>query len=138
MIDQDRILALDIGDQWTGIAMSDTLKMLAKPLETVKTSTLINHLKKLIDTHHVKTIIIGNPITLKGTESAQTKKVHAIKKQLEDALPTITWVLWDERLTSKQATAMQRKLMKQEALKEHAIAAAIILQTYLDYQSYKS
>lgn len=138
---QDQILALDIGDQWTGIAISDTLKMFAKPLETVETSILLERLKKLIDVYHVQTVIIGNPITLRGTESEQTKKVHGMKHKLEQALPDIHLVLWDERLSSKQAATLQRKKSKKakhEALKEHAIAAAIFLQTYLDYQSYKS
>ena len=38
-------LALDIGDRWTGIAISDPLHMFARPYETVSTDTLHDYLK---------------------------------------------------------------------------------------------
>jgi putative Holliday junction resolvase len=132
-----KLLALDLGDQWTGMALSDTLFFTARPHKTVPTSALQSTLQELIVAEKIKTIIIGLPITLRGTDSAQTNKVHSMKKNLEQQFPDISWVLWDERLTSKQASSLKTTRTKEEKLRSHAIAAAFILQSYLDYLQYQ-
>lgn len=132
-----KLLALDLGDQWTGIALSDTLFFTARPHKTVATSALQSALQEIIAAEKIKTIIIGLPITLRNTESAQTNKVQLMKKNLEQQFPTISWVLWDERLTSKKATSLKKTRTKEEKLHSHAIAAAFILQSYLDYLHYQ-
>ena len=75
------------------------------------------------------------PKTFKGAESEQTKKIVSIKEKLEKNFTKINWVLWDERLSSKRAQQMQinQKDLKEKKHKEHSIAAAFILQSYLDY-----
>jgi putative pre-16S rRNA nuclease len=128
-----KILALDIGDQWTGTALSDLLGFTAKPYGTVPTSQLEDFISKTIEREPIKEIVIGYPITLRGTESMQTKKITEKKKQLEHDFPTITWQLWDERLTSKQAAGIKKAKTKEEKIQSHSIAAALILQSYLEY-----
>lgn len=130
---QQKVLALDPGDQWTGTAISDIMGFTAKPLETIPTNNLVENLKKIIDQHAIKHIVVGYPITLRGTQSEQTKKVIALKESLEKIFPTITWRLWDERLTSQQADKLKRAKTKEEKLKAHSVAVAFILQTYLEY-----
>jgi putative Holliday junction resolvase len=132
-----KILALDPGDQWVGTALSDILGFTAKPLETVPISNLIEWLGKIIAKHSLQHIVIGYPLTLRGTQSEQTKKVIALKQSLETSFPKIQWHLWDERLTSKQAEKLKHATTKEEKLLAHSVAAAFILQSYLDYLYHK-
>ena len=132
-----KIIAFDLGDVHTGIARADELGFCAAPYTTVATKNLIAWIKQALIDKLFDTVVIGLPKTLKGTESQQTKKVIEYKENLEKLFPTVTWILWDERLTSKQARALKPKKIKQEKDKEHAIAAALILQGYLESLHYK-
>ena len=69
---------------------------------------------------------------MSGTESEQTKKIIAQKEELEMLFPKIKWILWDERLSSKRLNIKQAK-NKADKVHSHSIAAASILQTYLDF-----
>jgi len=125
--------ALDVGDVWTGSAVSDALKITCSPYKTFKTEDLEDLIAELRDTISVSQIVIGHPKTMKGTESEQTKKVIAIKKELEDKFPEIEWILWDERLSSKRAEQLPgKKILKKDKIHSHSQAAAFILQSYLD------
>lgn len=129
-----KIAALDLGDRWIGVALSDPLRILARPFKTIERSQLTSFLHECIDQESIRTIVVGYPITLRGRESQQTKQVVADVDMLKNEFPTIEWVLWDERLTSKQAAQLSKK--KQDKQTEHAMAAALILQTYLTSRSY--
>lgn len=128
-----KIIALDIGDVWTGIAISDALGMLARPYQTVKSNSLESFLALLLKEEQIKTIVVGYPKTLRGTESQQTKKVKMKKEKLEQLFADVSWELWDERLTSKQAEALKKATTAEAKKKSHSIAAALILSSYLDY-----
>ncbi|MGE0009329.1 MAG: Holliday junction resolvase RuvX [Candidatus Babeliales bacterium] len=132
-----KLLGLDIGDQWTGIAISDDLHIIASPHHTVASKYLESTLTKLFGTEKIQTVVVGYPITMKGTESDQTRKVVAHKEELAQLFPFIEWVLWDERLSSKQANAIKHAKTKEEKLKQHSMAAALILKSYLDHLAYK-
>ncbi len=131
-----KILALDIGDRWTGVAISDPLGILPRPYDTFKTSELYTALEKTIQKERIVTIVVGLPTTMRGTESDQTKKIIAIAQDLKNHFPDIEWKMWDERLTSKQAAQMKSTKTKEDKLKSHAIAAAIFLSTYLEYKRF--
>jgi len=133
-----KIMALDIGDKWTGVALSDPLGILAKPYDTVKTPELYTFLENVISKEHISIIVVGLPITLRGTQSEQTKKIIAITEELEKQFPTIIWKQWDERLTSKQAATIKLAKNKPDKLHSHAIAAALILSGYLEFQRFHS
>lgn len=130
-----KILALDIGDQWTGIAVSDTLGFFAKPYTTVESSKLNKFLSEFCKAEAIDKIIIGYPKTMKGTESLQTKKVLETKERLASLFKNIQFLLWDERLSSKRAEAISAAKTKEQKLKSHAIAAAFILDSYLLFSS---
>src|SRR6476660_3604580 len=98
-----KILALDIGDAWTGTALSDALGMFAKPYQTAETKNLTAFLRELFSKEKIETIVIGHPRTMKGTSSDQTKKVEAAKEMVEKEFPEKKFLLWDERLSSKRA-----------------------------------
>jgi putative pre-16S rRNA nuclease len=130
-----KISALDIGDQWTGIALSDNLGLLAKPYKTVATIDLMSAIKDLIEQEQIIQCIVGHPKTLKGTVSEQTKKIEAMAGVLEQTYPSLSWRLWDERLSSKRASMQKKNISKEEKLRSHSVAAAFILDSYLTYTS---
>jgi len=127
-----KVLALDIGDKHTGVAISDALGFIAKPLTTVPSATLSAYIQDILSKEKIATIIIGYPKTMRGTSSEQTKKVEATKEALEKEFPAITWKFWDERMTSQQAARIKKIENKADKLHSHAIAAALILAGYLD------
>lgn len=130
-----RIIALDIGDAWTGVAISDFAGITARPFTTLSSINLITQLEDLIKKEKVTEIIIGYPQTVRGTESDQTRKVVATADEIKEAFPSITCSMLDERFTSQQAALLNKKKAKtaENKHKEHALAAAILLKSYLDY-----
>ena len=127
-----KILALDIGDSWTGIAISDALGITTRPYTTVASPDLEKELTRILEEEPIQTIVVGHPKTMKGTKSEQTLKVEAHAKELENKFPSVSWVLWDERLSSKQAARLTRPKTKEKKLETHAVAAALFLMSYLD------
>ncbi len=132
-----KTVALDIGDVWTGSAISDELGITARPYQTVKSTELTSFIHELIENEPIETIVVGYPKTMGGTESEQTKKVVLKKDELESIFPQISWVLWDERLSSKQASNIKKTKTKEDKIASHSVAAAIVLTNYLLYASIK-
>jgi len=128
-----KIMALDLGDAWVGVALTDPLRFFAKPFKTIAMADLEKFLTQALIQENISEIVVGYPKTMQGTESDQTRLVVAIKEKLEQLHPTIKWVLWDERLSSKQARKIRNPKNKEEKLLQHAIAAAIILESYLPF-----
>lgn len=132
-----RIMGLDVGDVRIGIAMSDELKMIASPFEVRKckgTEEDVRYLAELAKRQNVERIVIGLPLKLDGTDSAQTIKTRAFREAL-DAATGIESILEDERLTSVSAEEMLIDAnVKREKRKLYIdkIAAAIILKSYLE------
>ena len=131
-----KILGLDIGDVWTGTALSDALGITARPHKTAETNKLVQFLTDLFKQENINTVIVGYPKTMKGTESDQTKKVIAAKEMLEKTFPEKTWILWDERLSSQRANTLKQARTKEEKIQSHSVAAAFILGSHLDYRAF--
>lgn len=129
-----KIAALDLGDQWIGIALSDASQLLARPHTTIPQKELCSFLSTLFSQEEIETLVVGYPQTLRGTESEQTKKIVKQKEELALLFPHVQWILWDERLSSKQAQTMGKKGDK---LHIHAKAAAVILEGYLTHLRFK-
>lgn len=130
----NKILALDLGDAWTGIAISDSTQMFARPMTTVGTKDLPPYLETLCRTESITQIVIGHPRTMQGGESDQTRKILTQKAQLEKEFPNHEFILWDERLSSQRAQALApKRRTPEEKLKIHARAAAFILDSYLTF-----
>ncbi len=131
-----KIAALDLGDKWIGIALSDSTRILAKPFTTITFYEYLPALRKFIEEQKPAAIVIGYPKTMRGTESNQTKKVIALHEELQKEFPQTLFVLWDERLSSKRAQSASPARTKEEKLKSHAVAAAFILDSYLQFLSH--
>ena len=129
----NKIMALDLGDQWVGIALSDTTQTFARPYTTVTADELEAFLEKTLQEEQIGQIIVGHPITMKGGQSIQTQKVITTKERLEKEFKQVPFILWDERLSSQRAETLGKKKGKEEKLRSHARAAAFILDSYLTY-----
>lgn len=133
-----RVIAIDLGTKRTGLAVTDPLQMLANPLETIETSTLLEYLKKYFEREEVEAIVLGYPRKLNGEETEMTPKVFAMKDKLEAAFPEKKIELIDERFTSKMAMqsmiamGSKKKDRKEKSGNLDKVSAAIILQSYLD------
>jgi putative transcription antitermination factor YqgF len=116
-------LGLDYGLTHLGIAFSDG--PLASPLTTIPTSQAAKLLPVLVDTHHVDEIIIGRPdktLKLKFNEFINYLKILNFKFQIVDE----TLSSYDARQKLLHTTQTRRRK------KEHSVAAALILQSWLD------
>jgi putative Holliday junction resolvase len=129
-----KCLALDLGDKWVGTALSDALGIVARPYKTVTLDELLPFLNDLFSQEKIDTIVIGHPITMRATESKQTEAIVQTKNKLMQVFPQYSWILWDERLSSKRAESLKKARTKEEKIKSHSIAAAFILESYLNYR----
>ena len=134
-----RYLGIDNGEKRVGLALSDPLKIIATPFRTLlvhNTNQVIWELDKIIDEQDVELIVVGNPLGMKGQQTAQTKRVMKFTDKLRDMKYKV--MLEDERLSSVSAKrVMIEQKIKTGYNKEliDQIAAAIILQQFLDKQS---
>jgi len=133
-----RILAIDYGERRIGLAISDPMRIIATGLETLTVkseSQAIEQLKRIVAENEVREILIGLPMSLKGTQSAKAAVVMKFSEKLEQAthLPIR---FWDERFSTVTA---QRLLLQTETKKKRRnkekidqLAAIVILRNYLD------
>jgi putative Holliday junction resolvase len=133
-----RILALDLGERRTGVALSDSLGWLATPLTVLKNSGRAAELAaivELVQSHHVEQVVVGYPLSLDGSIGPQAQRVGKFVAQLRDHLPQVPVILWDERLSTAEAERLIHEAGKRvQRERIDAAAAAVILQSYLDAQ----
>lgn len=136
-----RYLGLDYGDRTVGIALSDPTGTIASPLETVKRSdetalkSTVRRIRELVEAYDVHTLILGYPKNMNNTDGFRVEKTLAFKKRLERDLYQVEILLWDERLSTKEAEIplMMSGMDRYERKKVvDAMAASLILQGYLD------
>ncbi len=132
-----RILALDHGTKRIGVAVSDETKTIAQPLEFIPAepfADFLERLKKILAEKEVDFILIGMPRNMDGSYGPAAEKVQTFVAILKNAT-TIPIKTWDERLTSTMANrVMIQGNVRRDKRKEKvdAMAAAILLQSYLD------
>ncbi len=132
-----RLLAIDYGRKRTGIAVSDPLKLIATPLDTVSSAQVFDFLKSYLAREEVEKIIVGYPLTLKNEASEALIYVNPFLKKLQKEFPTIPVVTFDERFTSKMAFQSMidgglKKKQRQDKAMVDKISATIILQSYME------
>ncbi len=132
-----RIMALDIGDRWIGVALSDPGGILATPLliidRTVRKDD-VNAILEIVHSREVGVVVVGLPRAMDGTIRQQAEKVQQFVRRLSEQ-SSVPIELRDERLSTVSAGRLMRdsagKRSKRHA-RDDAAAAAIILQGYLD------
>lgn len=132
-----RVLAIDYGTKRTGIAVTDALRIIATPLETVPTQELISFLKAYLQKETVDEFVVGMPKTLKNEDSAIAPLVRKFIEELKKTFPDKRVHLADERFTSSIAMRAMidggmKKKDRQEKGNVDKISATIILQSFLD------
>jgi len=123
-----------------GIAISDEMQIIAQPVEFIPAepfAEFLERLKELLREKQVELIVVGLPRNMDGSYGAAALKVQDFVAALRNAL-TVPIRTWDERLTSVQANRfLLEGNVRREKRKEKVdkMAAAILLQSYLDGQS---
>ena len=132
-----RVLAIDHGTVRMGIAISDELKMIAQPLEFIPAepfSGFLDRIKFLLSEYEVELLLLGMPRNMDGSYGNASIKVKEFEAILKKST-TIPIKTFDERLTSVQANrALTQGRVKKKKKRKNvdAMAAAILLQSYLD------
>jgi putative holliday junction resolvase len=116
----------------TGIAVSDPSGTIARPLEVVPSAELAQALRRLVREEDVSEILVGVPRTLSGDLGYQARKVLDRLDALKKELPGVRFVEWDERLTTRMATAGARSRGGKKPRRVDHLAAARMLQEYLE------
>ena len=132
-----RILAIDFGRKRTGIAVTDTLQLIANGLATVATAQLMDFLKAYVAKESVELIVVGQPKQMDNTPSESMRYLKPFLARLAKEIPEMPVVMYDERFTSVLAhRAMLDGWMKKMARRDKSIvdeiSATIILTDYLN------
>ena len=132
-----RVLAIDFGTKRLGLAVSDALGITAQGLETLERTNKENdlrHIQKLVDEYSAERVIVGDPLSASGKETAMSQRAAAFAEKLRRRVPCPV-ELWDERLTSVQANRVLRESGMSIEKRRHAVdrvAVTLLLQGYLD------
>ena len=142
-----RILSVDYGKKRTGLAVTDSLQLVAGGLVTVATSELLAYLRDYLQKEEVETIVVGEPWQPNGQPSENLPRVKSFVGRLKSELTkmreegtlhhdvNIEW--YDERFTSvlahqtMLASGIGKKARQNKALVDE-ISATIILQDYMN------
>jgi len=133
-------MALDVGDSRIGVALSDPLEMLASPLTIIKRlneASDIQNIVNLVNENKAGRLIVGLPLSLSGEAGPQAQKVKDFAEKLVSVL-SIPLDMVDERFSTVTAREYMRETVKKKGSfkkKDDAVAAAVILQSYLDEAS---
>ena len=137
-----RLLAIDYGRRRCGIAVTDTLRIVATGLATVPTAQLNEYVKRYMATEQVDAIIVGLPRTVHGEESESMRYIHPGIQRLKQALPGVKVEFFDERFPSVLAhrsmlDSGMKKMQRRDKAVVDEIAATIILNDYLQSKQYQ-
>ncbi|MBL9097511.1 MAG: Holliday junction resolvase RuvX [Alphaproteobacteria bacterium] len=133
----ERLFGLDLGEKTIGIALTDVLRTVATPLETLARGKFSVDAQKLIDLikkHNVGGLVIGLPLNMNGTEGPSAQSARAFARNFEGKHP-LPILFWDERLST---TAVTRTLIEADVSRAKRkevvdkMAASFILQGVLE------
>ncbi|AKG52902.1 putative Holliday junction resolvase [Dehalogenimonas sp. WBC-2] len=136
----ERIIGLDVGDKWVGVALSDPMGIIAKPikiLERCDELTDAESVVRLIKDHQANKVVVGLPRLLTGVVGTQAERVQKFAQRLA-SLTDAPVLFQDERFSTagaKEIMKVNRKKAKKgffSTERDDAVAAAVILQDWLD------
>ena len=137
-----RIVAIDYGRKRSGVAVPDTLQMIANGLTTVPSGELVKFLSDYVAKEPVDLFVVGQPKQMNNEPSENMKYVEAFVTHLKRSIPQIPVQYYDERFTSVLAHkamldgGLKKKKRQEKALVDE-ISAVIILQAYLESKKYQ-
>lgn len=137
-----KALGVDAGERRVGLAIADELGLLATPLEVLDRSrglaSVMDALERIVTREGVQHVVVGLPLNADGSTGRQARRSIAFAAVVRQRV-SCPVVLWDERLSSQEAEAIIREQGRSvRRVRQHggldAVAAAVILQDYLDAQ----
>ena len=137
-IGKRRLLGLDFGEKFIGVAVSDGLGITAQGLGRIARKSPqadLDKIRVLIKEHQAEKLIVGLPKKMDGSWGTQAEVVMSFIEELRKNLG-VEVVPWDERLTTVEAErAMIRGDLRRKKRKGiiDKLSAVLILQSYLDY-----
>mgnify|MGYP002628911121 FL=1 len=135
-----KILAIDYGSKRVGVAITDSLKIIASGLATVSTNKIYSFLEEVIDKEMISHIVIGLPKNLDNSNTDSTYEINVFINKLKQLYTDIIIDSIDERFTSSMAkkailsSGVNKKRRRDKALVDQ-VSATIILQSYLQILS---
>ncbi|XP_048564603.1 putative pre-16S rRNA nuclease [Triticum urartu] len=140
---QPRLLGLDVGSKYVGLAVSDQKNRIALPLSVLgRTKTNINLMaddfKTLVKNYSLAGLVVGYPFNLQGQSSPDASQVSLLVGELckTGKLDDLSYTYWDENFTSKCVEALLNPLKLNDPVETKTMtdkfAAVCILQGYLD------
>ncbi|MEY2542232.1 MAG: putative pre6S rRNA nuclease [Verrucomicrobiota bacterium] len=131
-------LGIDLGRSRIGLAISDELRLLAHPLETIPAGRdAIKRIAEIVRERKIDDVIVGFPRNMDGTFGPAAEEALKFVEELRRAVPCEI-ATWDERLTTVAAhRALREAGKKTKATRGYVdqVAAQMILQGYLDQQA---
>jgi putative holliday junction resolvase len=135
-----RVLGIDAGERRVGLALSDELQLLARPLLVLDrrggTRAVLDRIREIAAREGVERIVVGWPLNADGSVGRQAKRAEAFAALTTKAVG-LPVQLWDERLSTLEAEAVLRASGGRRGARRRrgevdAVAAAVILQQFLD------
>jgi putative Holliday junction resolvase len=131
------ILGIDFGRVRIGLAISDELRSLAHPLETIPANKdAVNRIAEIVRERKIETVVVGIPKRMSGEVGQAANEALQFVDKLRAQLPCAV-ATWDERLTTvaaNRALSEGGKKTRQTRKFVDQVAAQMILQGYLDRQ----
>ena len=132
-----RIMAVDYGRKRTGLAVTDTLRLIANGLTTVPSNETIRYIADYAERESLDLIVVGFPKQMNNEPSENMKYVEGFVAQLKKKLPDMPITYYDERFTSVMAHQAMidgglKKKKRQEKGLADEISAVFILQGYME------
>ena len=132
-----KALGIDYGAKRVGVAISDSLQIIASSLTTIETNQFFLFLIELLQKEDIDRFVVGEPKNLDGTATDSTEMTEDFVEKLSIKYPNIPIKRIDERFTSKIAKqsildAGTKKSKRRDKRLVDKVSAAIILQSHLD------
>jgi len=135
-----KVLGIDYGSKRIGLAVSIPLMGMAVGYDVIeKSDSLLNNIKEITTKEKVESVVIGLPKRMDNTLGQSAQEVMKFSEELKKIIG-MPVILWDERLTSKQAEMLLRDVNISHKDKRQQInitSAQLMLQSYLDAQAIK-
>jgi len=135
-----KILAIDYGTKRCGLAITDSLQIIASALDVVETGKLHDYLRKLFAENEIDCVVIGEARRFSGEASAVEKSIIPLVNFIKKRFPAINVERQDESFTSSLAMdsmiqAGYKKKQRREKGNIDKISAVLILQAYMGRRS---
>jgi putative Holliday junction resolvase len=139
-----KLLALDVGDRRIGVAVCDVAGVIATPLTVIRRSSKVEDFAKiacLAREQGAEGLVIGHPLNADGSAGPQARRVERYAAAMSEALRleglSVPLIMWDEHGSTQRAQTLMigaGRSARDRRQRIDAVAAAVILQDYLDVQ----